>query len=245
MTLPARSMYAASLAVLDIQGALRRLPAAKQASVVWTRKPVEEAIRRLRTEPLTDELLVTVSQGLREPVRAMASVVWRALAESAEASQSVSLTDLVNEEVALLVAFLDDEDIADTVAWIIGFLRSVDEAILSHVGAAELAQALEHPEEELELPAFTRGWVALMAAIEEARAGGDVRRTTDLIDCSFLQFKEVRDCLRQEGIEILPFAEETREQRSERLLATVERLRSSLTDEDWRVLSEARMTDFR
>lgn len=246
--LPARSIPGGTPPVLDIDAMMRRLPAQARADLVWTRTPIAEASSRLRAEPLTEELLETVAVSFVTPMCAIASAVWRALAENPDEWRAALMSDFSNEE-ASLQAFLGEEDSRDTLTWITGFLRFFYATAFSSLPMDRIASVLEEEFEEAarqpEAIGFLIGMATLMAAAEEARAGGDVERARELVDCSFLQFREFRDRLRQEGLNLSAFPFETTEQRRDRFRKAVRHLRIALSQEDWRAIADARISTLR
>lgn len=227
---------------------LRRLPADDRASLIWARKPIADALLRLRTEPLTDGLLEAVARSLMAPMQAIGAAIWRTFSENMDELRAALMSDFSKEE-ASLVTFLEDDDSRTTLTWITGFLRSLYSTIFSNLPMDELAPVFEQEVAELEqqpeaIGSFI-GLATLMAAAEEARADGRVERARELVDCSFLQFREIRDRLRQEGLNLSAFPFETTEQRRDRLRKAVTHLRTALSQEDWRAISEARVSTLR
>jgi len=84
-----------------------------------------------------------------------------------------------------------------------------------------------------------------MAAAETRRAEGDPQRARDLLDVAFLELMKFRATMRRLGVSLTPFPLETVEERRRGLLESADRLRKALSDEDWRVLEQARMRDLR
>ena len=147
-----------------------------------------------------------------------------------------------------LAAFLDEEDARDTLRWVLGllssfmglalaippeFVRQVDESVIDQLGS------------DADFQPYLRGAIALMAANETRKAGGDPQRARDLLDIAFLELTKFRAALRKHGVFLTPFPNETVEERRRGLLESAERLRAALTDDDWRTLEQARMHDIR
>jgi hypothetical protein len=247
--LRATNLSAGPLPVLDVDAMLQRLPAEARASVVWARKPIADALLSLRREPLTDDLVASVAEGFFAPLQAVAAKVWEVLAENPEQLRAAIMSDFAREEAAL-GQFLNDANCMDTLAWITGFLRSfygtVFTVVPSHQWAALAAQqAWQDAVREPQAARFVRGVVTLMAASDEARSGADVVRARDLIDVSFLRFRESRDALRASGWYVSAYPFETSEQRRDALRASAIRIRESFSDGDWETISAARMGSLR
>jgi hypothetical protein len=66
-----------------------------------------------------------------------------------------------------------------------------------------------------------------------------------LLDVAFLELNKFRATLRKAGVFLTPFPTETVEDRRRGLLESAERLRRSLSDDDWRVLEQARVRNLR
>lgn len=228
---------------------MQRLPAEARASVVWARKPIAEALSRLRSEPLTDALILAVAQSLFPPLQAVAAKVWEVLAENSDGLRAAIMSDFAREE-ATLGDFLADADSADTLAWITGFLRSFYGTVFSRIpveqwatltGQQQWADAAREPK----AASFFCGVAALMASAEEARSGADVARARDLVDVAFLRLREFRDTLRAAGLHLLPYPFETTEQRRDALRMSATRIRESFSGDDWEAISAARMGSLR
>lgn len=249
MTPPATNLSAGPLPVLDVDAMMQRLPAEARASVVWARKPIAEGLLRLRREPLTDNLVASVSEEFFTPLQAVATKVWEVLAENSDGLRAAIMSDFAREE-ALLVDFLDDADSADTLAWITGFLRSFYGTVLSQIAVEQWAilagqQQWQNAAREPRAASFVCGVATLMASAEEARSGTDVARARDLVDLAFLRFREFRDTLRAGGLHLSPYPFETTEQRRDALRASAARIRESFSGGDWEAISAARMGSLR
>ncbi len=236
-----------TIPVLDVETVLARLPADARARVVWARKPIEAGLTRLRTEPLTDDLVVEATDEVWKPLlslsRAFAAVVatnpdeWRA-----------RLVDDIRLEEEQLAAFVEQEDSLDTLHWILGLLQSFMGLALAmppefvlHVDEATLSEL----EADDEVKPYLRALVVLMAASETRRHEGDPQRACDLLDVAFLELTKFRAVLRTQGVALTPFPSETVDDRRRGLLASADRLRKALSDEDWRALEHARVRDLR
>jgi hypothetical protein len=234
---------------LDVDAMLQRLPAEARASVVWARKPIADALLRLRREPLTDALVSAVAESFFPPLQAVATKVWEVLAENSDALRAAIMSDFAREET-MLGEFLDDADSRDTLAWIIGFLRSLYGTVFSQFPIeqwAMLAGQQQWPDvaKEPRAASFVCGVVTLMAAAEEARSGTGVARARDLVDLAFLKLREFRDTLRAAGLHLSAYPFETTEQRRDALRASAARIRGSFSSGDWEAISAARMGSLR
>ncbi len=237
----------ASAPVLDVEAMLRRLPAEARARVAWTKKPVKDAVSRLRTEPLTDDLVVEVADLVIAAVSAIGQEALRTFADDIDEFQATLMSDLQREEERLR-SFVAEEDAQDTVSRVIGVLRSfvslavaVPAAHVAPLGEAAWAQAVAASG----MKPFLGGLVALMAAGQEAMEGGRPERARELIEVAYLQLIEFRDLARRNGLPLSAHPTETIEERRERLRRDADRLRGTLSDDDWRVLDEARLRDVR
>ncbi len=233
--------------VLDVQTVLARLPAKARARVAWARKPIENGLARLRAEPLTDDLVAEVTDATWTPLAALS----RALAEIVVANPEEWRARFVDEfalEEQQLAAFVAQQESRDTLRWILGLLHSflglalsvppdfisqIDETAFTKVTADE------------DFKPYMRALVTLMAAAETRKAAGDPQRARDLLDVAFLELSKFRAVMRQHGVSLTPFPSETIEDRRRGLLESAHRLRNALSDDDWRVLEQARMHDFR
>jgi len=227
---------------------LRRLPAQARASVTWAKKPISDGLARLRSEPLTDELAAVVAEQVIAPMQAVGGAAWHALAANLDSYRAAVMTDFANDEGTLL-AFVDDEDSRDTVAWITGLLRSFYGTIFTAIMPQQLATVDEGAWREIasmpEFAPFMRGLTVLMAAVEEARVGTDRQRARDLVDVAFLELTQFRDALRRHGLQLSAFPYATTEQRRELLTQAAQRVRKALTTEDWSSLQAARVANLR
>jgi hypothetical protein len=236
-----------AIPVLDVDTVLARLPAEARARVAWAKKPIENGLARLRTEPLTDDLASQVTDDMWKPFVSL----WRALGEIVGTNQNEWRAKFVDDfrlEEEQLAAFVEQEESRDTLRWVLGLLQSflglalsvppefvsqVDEATFAKAGADE------------DFKPYMRTVVALMAAAEARRAKGDPQRARDLLDVAFLELSKFRATMRTHGVSLTPFPSETVEERRRGLLESADGLRRALSDDDWRVLDQARMHDLR
>ena len=251
MALPATPLPSfPAIPVLDVETLLARLPAEARARVAWAKKPIEDGLARLRTEPLTDDLIARVADETVKPLASLGSAFWLIVRENQDEWRS-KLMDDFNREEHQLAAFVADDDSHDTLRCIVGLLRSllgqsfsVPPEVIPQL--AQLDQtALAALESDEDFKPYLRAGVALMAAFETGKAGGDPRRARDLLDVAFLELNKFRAALRKHGVWLTPFPYETSDERHRGLLESADRLRNALSDEDWRVLEQARMHDLR
>ena len=247
MAMPAHSMTG-TMAVLDVETMLKRLPAEARAQLAWAQRPVETGILRLRREPLTDELVAEVAQQIGQPLQAITRAVWRTLASNFDEFRAVLMQDFRRDEDRL-TTFVEDDESRDTARWVIGIVRSFYESPVVAVGL-DVAPTFDESfwqqvAADPDVQKLNQGMVALIAAVEESKHGTDRSRAADLLDVSFLALNDFRTRARSQGVWFSPFATETVEERRTQLLHYAERLRSSLSEQDWAVLEQARMTGLR
>lgn len=236
-----------AIPVLDVEAVLARLPAEARARVAWAKKPIEDALARLRTEPLTDELVAAVAEDVFKPIVSLCQTLGEIVVTNLDEWRAKLVGDLRSEEEQL-GSFVEDEDSRDTLRWVLGFLQSFSGLVFSvspefraRVDETWLAEV----EADESFKPYLRGGVALMGAVETRRASGDPQRARDLLDVAFLGMNKFRTSLRKHGVNLTPFPQESVEERHRRLLDSAHRLRNALSDDDWRVLEQARMHDLR
>lgn len=250
MASPANALPVAfpALPVLDVEKVLSRLPAEARARVLWARKPIEHGLVRLRAEPLTEELIAQVVDETWKPITSLGRAAWEIIASNNLDEWRARLVDDFSEEERQLADFLGDVDSRDTLRWVLGLLQSLVSLSLSFPG-----DSLAHVDEGLfarlgvdeEFKPYVRSLVLLMAVSEAKKVGAEPERARELLDVAFLQLNKFRATLRKAGISLSPFPTETVEQRRKGLLASADRLRRALSDEDWRVLEQARLHSLR
>ncbi len=236
-----------AIPILDVETVLARLPAEVRARVAWAKKPIENGLARLRTEPLTDDLVAQVTDGTWRPLMSLGQAFWGIVGTNMDEWRAKFVDDFKMEEDQL-AAFVDQDDSRDTLRWVLALLHSFmglalstpiefiaqfDETLLARLGADE------------DFKPYLRSLVVLMSAAETRRAGGDPQRARDLLDVAFLELNKFRATLRKHGVSLTPFPFETVDERRRGLLESADRLRKALSDEDWRVLGQARMRDLR
>ena len=232
--------------VLDVETVLLRLPAEARARLAWARKPIEDGLAELRTQPLTDELVATAVERVVVPLQAIGAA-WQSLAPNLDEYRA-ALTQDFQREGARLGAFVETDDGRDTLSWVVNLLQSFY-VLTSSVPPEQIAQIDETvwsaAAASAEMKPLWRGVVALMAAAEEAKRGSDAERARDLLDVAFLQLNEFRNFMSRQGAPFAVFPLETTDERRERLRHYAGRLRALLTDDDAAVLDGARLQRLR
>ncbi|HEY6723379.1 MAG TPA: hypothetical protein VI197_05080 [Polyangiaceae bacterium] len=239
---------AEAVLVLDLDGLFRRLPTVARAKVTWTRPRIDAGLGRLLNDPLDDALLDEVAQELLEPVLALSQAAIQLLSSNRDEFRTFLMADL-NQHEARLDSFLPDDDSRDTIAWMFGFLRSLLGTLLTIVVPNELSvidqEQFAQATDSRELRSFMRAQVALTAAVQAAKDGVKPVRCAELIDIAFLDLMEFKKAIRSHGLWVSPFPTETSDEHRERLKRYADRLRETLTAEDWKTLDGARMGDLR
>jgi hypothetical protein len=236
-----------AIPVLDVAMVLSRLPAEARARVAWARKPIEDGLARLGTESLTDELVAQVADDTWKPVTSLGRAFWDVVGANVDEWRAKLVDDFKLEEEQL-AAFVEQEDSRDTLRWVLGLLQSflglslsVPPEVLSRIDEATFARASA----DEDFKPYIRTLIVLMAAAETRRAKGDPQRARDLLDVAFIELMKFRATMRKLGVSLTPFPLETVEERRRGLLESADRLRKALSDDDWRVLEQARMRDLR
>lgn|SRR5512145_99036 len=247
MALPAFS-YNGAMPILDVEAMLARLPARTRADVEWVRKPIADGLRRLGTEPLSDELLNEVSASLAAPVLRLGLAFWNALLVSPEEWRALLMQEF-EREGAKLAEFLQSPEAEDTLEWVLGYFRSFFSLALRGVGAiaADAVPDLGKPWSEWpnEFRLFLRSETALMAVMSLAKSGGSRERAHELLDRSFLDLNELQAALRRDGWFVTAFPDETTIERRKRLLKSAQFIRDGISYDDWKQFDEARVRNLR
>ncbi|MBI2894417.1 MAG: hypothetical protein HYY06_12775 [Deltaproteobacteria bacterium] len=234
------------MAVLDLETLLGRLSAEARAQVVWAKRPIDLAMARLRSDVLTEALLDEVTAEAVGPLAAVVGALWRAVGSSPEQWRAGLMEDLQRDEERLRTV-LPDDDARDTLDWVMGFLRGLFDctfAVALRGGPSRIGQEdIERLGRKADFRALIRIQVALMAAVDAAKVGESPERARDLVDLSFLELVRVRNLLQGQGLRLSAFPHETTAERRSRLVSAAERLRRTMTDDDWEVLEAARMRD--
>lgn len=232
--------------IFDVEAALRQLPAAMLARLAWARKPIEDGIQQLTEQPLTDELVATVAKSTWRALASVQNAFTKIAVENQDAWSAKVVDDMKSEEEIL--SALVDADAANTLNWVLGFLHG-----LSTIFMASAAKQPELPDaavdelaEDVNFQPYVRGLVALMAASAIAKKpNGDRQRVHDLLSISFLQLNRFVATLRGHGVFVTPFPGEGMEERRQRVLASADRVRRTLSDTDWAALRDARLRNIR
>jgi hypothetical protein len=235
---------------LDVARLIERLPAELRARVMWTRKPIEDALDAVLLSPGDADVLEAASRAAFKPVAAIMEVVSERLASPEFAVHRAGLMSNLEVDQRELSAFVADPGVVDTLDWCVGFLKAFYRELWSHLlggdwNASVFADATEVMDESLGATALRRGTFALMAASEVARRHASVEDAVTLINLAFLEFEDCRLALAHDGLVITPFADETREQRLRRISSYVTRIRETFTDRDFSQLDAARFTSLR
>jgi hypothetical protein len=240
-------MSFSAIPVLDVETVLSRLPAEARARVAWAKKPIENGLARLRSEPLTDELVAKVADDTWKPVASLGRAFWEIIGGNLDEWRA-RLVDDFRQEEERLSEFVEDDDSRDTLRWVLALLQSflgltfsVPPEFIAKIDEVTLAQASA----DEDFKPYIRTLVLLMAVAEGRKVGGDPQRARDLLDVAFLELNKFRATLRKQGVSLSPFPLETVEERRRGLLESADRLRNVLSEDDWRVLEQARMRDLR
>ena len=112
-----------AIPVLDLDLALARLPAEARARVVWAKKPIENGLKRLCTEQLTDDLVAQVAEQTWKPLTSIGRV-FRSMVAASPDEWRARLVDDFKLEEERFASFVEQEDSRDTLRWILGLLQS-------------------------------------------------------------------------------------------------------------------------
>lgn len=182
-----------------------------------------------------------------KPSLSLTIAFWRTIANRDGAR--AALVEDFNRDETQLRAYLDDEDAADTLTWIVAFVRSFFGVVFMVISPDQLAEIEQdelekHATDRRLLPLY-KSQVALMAAVECSKHDDPRERAVELLEVAFLEMMSFRDAMRQDGLWLPLFPQETPADRRHATLHYALRLREALTDEDWAVLDDARMGDLR
>lgn len=234
--------------VLDVQEVLKRLPAEARAELAWTARPIETGLLRLRQEALTDALVDEVMESLITALLALGQAVRKWLVANLDELVALWMQDLRSREERL-TDFLVDEDSRDTLRWVLGWLRSFHKPIHGYPVSGRPPgrddDAGRATGQDADFRSLYTGLVCFMAASEEARLGASRERAQDLLDVAFLELHRLSREVRDVGLWVTAFPDETLEERRSRLLRDAERLRRSLGESDWLTIESARLQALR
>jgi len=202
---------------------------------------LSDASRRLRTEPLNDDLIASVAAAVWVPHRYIVAEMMKAFAADMEAYRTI-IDDLIAQMTRTISAALaGDTDRVDTLQWIAEWSRSYQRMVPFMIrGAAEALQ--ESLVEADTLAMFCRSpeggvfraHVLIGAAEDEATAGGDRQRIGDLVDLAFLELCRGIDASREimPWLPPFPFSGESRAERGARALRYAEAFRVNGSPEE-------------
>lgn len=247
VSLPAESLPAASLPVLDVDSVFARLPAESKAQLAWARKPIRDALARLAAERLDEQLLDSAAEAIWPALRGISGEFFRMMAERPQELAAAVMQDFGAVEDRLR-KHLNDEDAADTLAWITGFLRGyfgLTASLPRHAWSSLAEVPAEEFTKHREARLLMRGYVALLAGAELSRLKADPERANELIDISFLELMRFQQELDRAGFRVSAFPFQTLEERRERQGQYAERLRQVLGPDDDAILGAARLGDLR
>jgi hypothetical protein len=244
---PAPNLQPTRVPFLDVEAVLERLPAEVRAKVIWAKRPIEEALARLRHEPLDDETVEQAAMAIIEPSLSLTNALWQTLANR-DGVRAALLEDF-NRDEALLRSYLNDGNAADTLSWLVAFWRSFFGMVFMVFSPEQLAAIDPHEIEKLaadpSVKPVYKSQVALMAAVACSKHGDPRERAIELLEIAFLEMMKFRDTMRQDGLWLPLFPHETPAERREATLRYALGLRDSLSDDDWDVLDDARTGDLR
>ena len=247
MSLPAQSLSAASLPVLDVESVFARLPAESKAQLSWARKPIRDALARFAVERLDEQLLDSAADAIWPALWSISGEFFKMMAERPQELAAAVMQDFGAVE-GRLRDHLDDEDAVDTLSWIIGFLRGyfgLTASLPRHAWRSLAEVPAEEFTKHREMRLFMRGYVALLGSVELSRLQVDPGRASELIDISFLELSRFQQELERAGLKLAAFPFQTTEERRQRQAMYAQRLRQTLGPEDESILAGARLGDLR
>ena len=235
-----------TMSMFDVDTVLARLPAEARARYEWMKKPIMEGVARLQREPLTPLLIEEVAEGLIDPLTALTSTALRVIVMSLEDLRAAMMEGLRVEQDRL-ETFVRDEETIDTVRRVFGFLRSLlaTNPSVDAVPANDGGPAREGWHSTPILAAYRRAAVAIIAALEEAKAPNDPERARRLVGFAYSSMVRVRNLMRRHGVMLSSAPFETVDERRTKLRADVERLRGVLDEADWQAIEASRVRELR
>jgi hypothetical protein len=243
----APNVQATPIPFLDVEAVLGRLPAEVRAQVIWAKRPIQEALSRLRCGVLNDAVVEEAAMAIIKPSLSLTNALWGTVTNR-DGVRAALLEDF-NRDEAQLRDYLNDEDAADTLSWLVAFGRSFFGMVFMVFSPDQLAtidpEELEKHAADPRLTPLYKSQVALMAAVECSKHGDPRERAIELLEIAFLEMMSLRDVMRQDGLWLPLFPEETPAQRREATLRYALALRDSLSDDDWAVLKDAQMGNLR
>lgn len=230
-----------SLPVAGTGPFLARLPAFARAALRWTEPGLTEASRRLRTEPLNDDVIASVAASVWVPYRHILAEVAKTFVSDAEAYRKIIIESTAQMTRKISATLAGDLDAIDTLQWIAEWLRayltmgvhmlpSIAEALQTSIDDPDAVEMLCRSPEG---GAF-RAQVLMGAADDEATASGDPQRLRDLVDLAFLELCRGTDATRETmpWLPAFPFAGESPSERGARALRYTEAFRASGSPEE-------------
>lgn len=204
--------------------------------------PINEGLMRLRREPLHDDLFDQVGRTFREPMVAISEELFKSMGENPEVFRAVMTTD-ADGVTKRLEAFLPSDESRDTLRWVMGFLQSLMDIVAMTLTTTDLSKVAMPP--DVERSPGLRVIIALMAANDEARDGGDPGRVDELIDYAFLESVKLRNEVQAAGLVLNPFPREDERQRRARIKSVAAWMRGASTEADDVAMDLARMRNIR
>lgn len=223
-----------ALTMLSAETLLSRLPASAQKEIRWSQPALNEALRPLYSEPLSDELLNGVAEHLQQPFE----TVMRAYLPSFLRERSTWLDAFRAEyakERTALQRVTADADTMDTIDWIYGNLGLLLDLSMSVPPTVDVDEMLAMARDAEAWPLLLAGTAPLMVALDLAHQGEpDVERIRDLLALTFLRLSQLQRLTHAStGISLDPFKEETPAERGARALRALDGLRRSFTPEEY------------
>jgi hypothetical protein len=237
------------LSVEDLNALLSRLPAAERAALAWAPKAVEDALRRLREEPLDADLIAKCTMAVFESCGKALAPVLRLLGDQQLLAE---ISGLYRAEVERLLPFLPDAGSRRSAQW---SMRAYMAFLNVLANDPEVRTAATTPEAlpqwalteafQDDAGGLVRAIVLLMAAMSIAERKGDRERAAELADTAYLEASRGVDRLVQMGAPLAMDGEDSPATRGQRILACVQEAREKLTPEDVAVLAKARLRELR
>lgn len=203
MSLPLQSP-AQPIPIAGMAPLLARMPAVARAALRWTQPGLQEASRRLRAEPLGDELIAAVAESVWVPYQSIFEQLVKSFAANQEAYRSIIQESMSQTTRTISAALEGDTDTIDTLEWVAEWLRAYQGMLLYslphvtesigevHMDPASIAMFCRAPE-----GGVFRALVLLGAAEDEAGAGGDQGRVRELVELAFLDLCRGVDASRE------------------------------------------------
>ena len=240
----AQTLHAPTLGIARL---FDRLPAAARAELLWTRKPIQDALSSVIAAPSDVDTLDSASRSAMSLVQ---TVMARVLALQGSVvnlttSRATVMSDLA-ADCEELASFVDDACSVDTLDWCVAFIKDFYREVWVHVehtlkDPVMLDAVLNMDDEANVKEPFQRGIFALMAALECTRRTDEAGTARTLIDVAFLELETLRERLARVGLVLIPYADDTLEERQGRLLRCAGQAKDAMTPVDVRDLEDARL----